>query len=190
MKNLLHKIIDFFTNQEEKKALNEEIMRYESLLGLKGRTGKEIFYDLHFRDNPATWRYPGFEGRRRYLQDLKEKLELGYKSPEIIGGTAVRIIENYEGCELYGISKPPSGCYKDDIFGIKIHIILVRKDKYENRIPQKYISNPETIDCITTWKECDNLEDYYVIEKITPNNQLIKDIIYDYKKKISRTRTT
>lgn len=184
MKNILHKFLNFFTShQEDWNRLNEEIKKYENFLGLRGRTGKELFYDPHFKNNPEVWRKYNFECRKRYLKDLIKKYESKYRSPDIIGGTAVKIVKNYEGCERYEIQKPPSCCYREDIIHVKIHIVLVKKTKY--KIPQKYISNIESFDCIITWRECDNIEDYYIIEKIAPNNQLIKDIIYDNKEKIS-----
>ena len=106
MKTLLHKIINFFTHQDEWNKLNEEIKKYESLLGLKKRTGKELFYDPHFRDNPTVWRKYNLECRKRYLKDLKEKYKIGYKSPDIIGGTAIKIIEdcNNDMYKFYSIS--------------------------------------------------------------------------------------
>ena len=86
--------------------------------------------------------------------------------------------------KFYSISPPISGCYRENPITIKIYIALIRKNS-NIYVPEEYINDINTIDCISTWKECDNLEDYYIMDI---SNQTIKEILdYDNKKKISRT---
>ena len=56
---------------------NREIRELEEKLGLTGRNCKTLYYDPYYYKNQVN-------DREDYLNDLKQKLIVGYKSPDII----------------------------------------------------------------------------------------------------------
>lgn len=143
-------IIDLEKERIEKKKLDAEIKYYEEKLGLYGRDNTWTCFDYRYINNKG--------GRRNYLENLKNKVENGWKNPDIViagyfvSGTSSNIIYNI----ILFFNKTKFNIPKEDTF------------KEINRYFKEYK--------IRTFLECDDeeLENNYIPVLIGYNKKNVK----------------
>lgn len=155
--------------KEELKKLEPEIKNLEEKLGLIGRTGTEVYYDPLYERNRG--RKYDLKGRKEYLEDLRKRLNNGYKSSNVIRASGYFSPGNSNEKDTFNpiikeLPKPSKVVY---VVLIRKTIDIPKTIKIENNTEYKIKS---------TNSECDNIEDYYIIKELDENaKKFIKSLI-------------
>lgn len=155
--------------KEELKNLEPEIKNLEITLGLYGRTNTEVYYDPLYEQNRG--RKYDLKGRKEYLEDLKKRLNDGYKSLNVIRASGYFNPDNSNEKDTF------NPIIKELLKPSKIvYVVLIRKTI---NIPKTIkIENSTKYKIKSTNSECDNIEDYYIIRELDENTKkFIKSLI-------------
>jgi len=155
--------------RQELKKLEPKIKNLEEKLGLIRRTGTEVYYDPLYEQNRG--RKYDLKGRREYLEDLRKRLNDGYKSLNVIRASGYFNPDNSNEKDTFNpiikeLPKPSKIVY----------VVLIRKTI---NIPKTIkIENSTKYKIKSTNSECDNIEDYYIIRELDENTKkFIKSLI-------------
>ena len=177
----------------KRERLNAEIRKLEQILGIEGRDETCVQYDPYFYRNFSR-------DRLHYYYALKNKVERGYKSPDIVLAMKIKKPEiNFLNMLESPICRANSGPSK--------YLVYLMADKGIYNIPDEVVQKVLKEDLgmelfdddfkslgLATLSECGRPGDYFIMsapgeylyEDVSYKNETIKKLIEDFRQRIQK----